>query len=78
MLVPIAKQKNALLILEVFKVKRMIRRSDLYKEVMKLQKKKYGKSTSYQVISRDVSRLLRKRLIIVVEGGTRSQILSLK
>jgi len=76
MLVPIAKQKNASLILEVLKGKKRIRRSDLYREVMKLQKKKYGKATSYQVISRDVSRLLNKRIIRVSEGGVRSQILS--
>jgi len=74
--VPIAKQKNASLILEVLKGKKRIRRSDLDKEVMKLQKKKYGKATSYQVISRNVSRLLNKRIIRVSEGGVRSQILS--
>jgi len=74
---PVAKQKNASLILRVLKDMKSVRRSDLYKEVMKLQKRRYGRPTSYQVISRDVSRLLRNKLIKVVDGGVRSQILSL-
>lgn len=71
-------QKNTSLILEVLEENKKIRRSDLYKEVMKKQKKKYGKYTSYQVISRDVSRLIKNNKIRVIEGGIRSQILSLK
>lgn len=73
----ITKQKNASLILEVLKENNKIRRGDLYKEVMKKQKKKYGKSSTYQVISRDIDRLKNKRIIKVVSGGQRSQILAL-
>ena len=74
----IKKQKNTSLILEVLKEKGKIRRSDLYKEVMKKQRQKYGKASSYQVVSRDVSRLLNRHLIKAIDGGMRSQILSLK
>jgi len=74
----ITKQKNTSLILEVLKDKKNIRRGDLYKEVIKKQKAKHGASSSYQVISRDVERLLKKKIIHVIEGGPRSQILSLK
>jgi len=73
----IIKQKNTSLIIEVLKENKKIRRGDLYKEVMKKQKKKYGKSSTYQVVNRDVSRLLKKRIINVIEGGPRSQILTL-
>jgi len=73
----ITKQKNASLILEVLKENNKIRRGDLYKEVMKKQKKKYGKSSTYQVISRDIDRLKNKKIIKVVSGGQRSQILAL-
>ena len=75
---PLQKQKNISLIIEVLKENGQIRRSDLYQEVMEKQKEKYGEKTSYQVISRDVSRLLKKNIIKVVKGGPRSQILSLK
>ena len=78
MIKSIKNQKNVSLILEFLKKTKKIRRSDLYKEIMKLQKKKFGKATSYQVISRDVTRLLNENLIKVVDGGQRSQILSLK
>lgn len=74
----INKQKHTSLIIDVLKQYKRIRRGDLYKEVMKKQKKRYGKPTSYQTISRDVDRLLRRRIIKVVDGGQRSQILSLK
>ena len=73
----ITKQKNILLIIEVLKENKKIRRGDLYKEVMKKQKKKYNKSSTYQVISRDVDRLKNKKIIKVVSGGQRSQILTL-
>lgn len=73
----ITKQKNTSLILEVLKENNKIRRGDLYKEVMKKQKKKYGKSSTYQVISRDIDRLKNRRIIKVVSGGQRSQILAL-
>lgn len=72
----IKNQKNTSLILEVLK-KGKIRRSDLYREVMKRQKQKYGKSSTYQVVCRDVSRLLNKKIIRAVDGGKRSQILSI-
>jgi len=74
----ITKQKHTALIIEVLKSKGKIRRSDLYKEVMEKQKKRYGKATTYQVVSRDVDRLLKKKIIQVVGGGARSSILSLK
>ena len=69
--------KNISLIIRIIKDKKSIRRSDLYQEVMKLQKSKFGKATTYQVISRDVSRLINKKIIKVTKGGQRSQILTL-
>jgi len=44
---------------------------------MKKQKKKYGKSSTYQVVSRDIDRLKNRKIIKVVSGGQRSQILAL-
>jgi CTP synthase (UTP-ammonia lyase) len=73
----IKKQKNTSLILEVLKENNKIRRGDLYKEVMKKQRKKFGKSSTYQVISRDIDRLKSEKVIRVVSGGQRSQILAL-
>ena len=73
----ITKQKNTSLILEVLKENNKIRRGDLYKEVMKKQKKKYGKSSTYQVVSRDIDRLKNRKIIKVVSGGQLSQILAL-
>lgn len=69
--------KNVPLILEVLKENKKIRRGDLYKEVMKKQKKKFGKETSYQVISRDIDNLKKNKVVKVVSGGARSEILSL-
>jgi len=74
----IKKQKHTSLIIEVLKENSKIRRGDWYKEVMKKQKQKYGKTTTYQVISRDIERLLKKKIIKVISGGPRSQILSLR
>lgn len=71
------KYKNVPLIIEVLKENKKIRRGDLYQEVMKKQKKKFGKETTYQVISRDVDHLKHNKIIKVVSGGTRSEILSL-
>ena len=73
----ITKQKHTSLILDVLKQYKRIRRGDLYKEVIKKQKEKYGEETSYQVISRDVDRLLREHIIKIIDGGQKSQILSL-
>ena len=73
----IKKQKNVALILEVLRENSKIRRGDLYKEVMQKQKKKFGKSSSYQVISRDIERLKKKNIIKVISGGSRSQILTI-
>ena len=75
---PIEKQKNIKLILQVLKKEGKIRRGELYDEVGKLQKKEYGASTSYQVISRDVDRLKNNGVIKVISGGPRSEKLSLK
>ncbi|MCG2827077.1 MAG: hypothetical protein L6265_10860, partial [Thermoplasmatales archaeon] len=72
------KQKHTSLIIAILKENSKIRRGDLYKEVMKKQKQKYGQTTTYQVISRDINRLLKNGIIKVVSGGSRSQILSLK
>lgn len=69
--------KNISLILEVLKENKKIRRGDLYKEVMEKQKKKFGKATSYQVISRDIDNLKKKKIVKVIGGGSRSEILSL-
>lgn len=69
--------KNIPLIIEVLRENKKIRRGDLYKEVMKKQEKKFGKKTSYQVISRDIDILKRKEIIRVLSGGSRSEILSL-
>jgi len=74
----IEHQKHTSLIIEILKNKKKIRRSDLYKEVMKLQEKRHGKKTTYQVINRDVDRLLKREIIKIVDGGLRSQILSLR
>jgi hypothetical protein len=69
--------KNIPLILEVLEENKKIRRGDLYKEVMKKQKKKFDKETSYQVISRDIDNLKKRKIIKVISGGARSEILSL-
>ena len=69
--------KNTPLIIEVLKENKKIRRGDLYKEVMKKQKKKFGKETTYQVISRDIDNLKKQKAIRVISGGPRSEILSL-
>ncbi len=74
----IIKQKNASLIMEVLNSVEKIRRSDLYLEVNKKQKEKYGKATTYQVISRDVDRLIDYGVIKKISGGVRSSVLSLK
>jgi hypothetical protein len=73
----IKKQKNVSLILEVLKENGKIRRGDLYKEVMKKQRHKFGKSSTYQVISRDIDRLKKGKIVKVVSGGSRSEILAL-
>jgi len=71
------KQKNISLIIDALKKNNKIRRGDLYQEVMKKQKNKYGKSSTYQVISRDVDRLKKNKIIKVLSGGPRSEILAL-
>jgi len=73
----IIQQKNTSLIVEILKDNPKIKRGNLYKEVMKRQKEKYGKSTTYQVIARDVNRLIKSGIIKVVGGGPKSQVLSL-
>ena len=62
------KQKNISLIIDALKKNNKIRRGDLYQEVMKKQKNKYGKSSTYQVISRDVDRLKKNKIIKVLSG----------
>lgn len=74
----IKKQKHTSLIIDVLKRDGKIRRGDLYQEVMKKQKEKYGKATTYQVISRDTDRLINQKIIKIVSGGKRSQILTLQ
>jgi len=71
------KLKNVPLIIEVLKENKKIRRGDLYVEVMKKQRKKFGKATTYQVIGRDIDHLKNKKVIKVISGGIRSEILSL-
>ena len=71
------KGKNISLIISIIRDKKNIRRSDLYQEVIKLQRRKFGKSTTYQVISRDVSKLINRKVLKVIKGGQRSQILTL-
>ena len=71
------KLKNVPLIIEVLNENKKIRRGDLYQEVKKKQIKKFGKATTYQVISRDVDYLKHNKIIKVVSGGSRSEILSL-
>lgn len=75
---PINKQRNIELILNVLSEKGSLHIAELYREVMKKQKRKYGRQTSYQVIGRDVKRALGAKLIKVVGGGIRSRVLSLK
>jgi hypothetical protein len=71
------KHKNVPLILEVLKENGKIRRGDLYKEVMKKQKHKFGKSTTYQVVSREIDHLKIAKIVKVISGGIRSEVLSL-
>lgn len=76
-MIDLFKLKNIPLVIESVRKKGKIRRGDLYIEVKRMQKQKFGKSSSYQVISRDIDRLLKKKIIKVVGGGPRSSILSL-
>jgi len=69
--------KNVPLIIKTLRKNKKIRRGDLYKEVMKKQKQIFGKPTTYQVISRDIDKLKKQRIIKVLSGGPRSEILSL-
>jgi hypothetical protein len=75
--VNLKKQKNVTLIIKVLEKEKQIRRVDLYKKVMKEQEKMFGKKTTYQVISRDVGRLIDNGFIKIVDGGLRSQIVEL-
>ena len=70
-------QKNTSLIIHVLKEIGQMRRADLYQAVMIKQKERFGKSTTYQVIGRDVNRLMQKRFIQVISGGRRSQVVEL-
>ena len=69
--------KNIPLIIEVLKENKKIRRGDLYKEVMEKQKQKFHKISTYQVISRDIDNLKKQKIVKVISGGPRSEILSL-
>ncbi len=73
----IKDQKNISLILEVLRENRKMRRGDVYKEVMKKQKQKFSKISTYQVISRDIDRLKKENIIKVISGGPRSEILAI-
>ncbi len=73
----IKRQKNVSLILEVLRENKRMRRGDVYKEVIKKQKQKFGKSSTYQVISRDIDRLKKEDIINVISGGSRSEILTI-
>ena len=74
----IREQVNTKLVLELLKKNGKIRRSDVYREVINLRKRKDDKNITYQVICRDVQRLLDHNLIKIISGGKRSQVLSLK
>lgn len=74
----IKKQVNAKRVLELLKRNGKMRRSDVYREVLNIRKREDNKNIKYQVICRDVQRLLDHNLIKVVSGGKRSQVLSLK
>lgn len=76
--IDVTNYKNILLILDVLEEREKIRRGELYREVMKKQKQKFGRATTYQVICRDVDRLINDNIIKIIEGGPRSQILALK
>lgn len=71
-------QVNTKLVLEILKKNGTMRRSDVYKEVLAMRRKKDNKSITYQVVARDVQRLLDANIIKRIGGGKRSQILSLK
>ena len=73
----INNMKNGSIIIDAINEHPEIRRGDLYKVVMEKQKQKFGTSTSYQSISRDVERLIKNKYIKIIGGGPRSQILSL-
>ena len=74
----IKKQVNAKRVLELLKKNGKMRRSDIYQEVLDIRKREDNKNITYQVICRDVQRLLDHNLIKIVSGGKRSQVLSLK
>jgi hypothetical protein len=72
------EQINTKLILTILKQKGKIRRSDIYQEVLKIRLKRDNKNITYQVVCRDIQRLLDANMIKIIDGGKRSQVLSLK
>lgn len=73
----IINQTNTKLIIYLLRKEKKMRRSDIYKKVIQLRRKRDNKSISYQVVSRDVQRLLDAKLIKIIGGGKRSQIISI-
>ena len=73
----IKNQRNTKIILDLLRKNKQMKRTEIYKEVMKIRLINDKKKINYQVVCRDVSRLLKANLIKVVSGGQRSQVLSL-
>lgn len=73
----IKKQVNNEIIIQLLQKNKYLSRSKIYKKVLQIREKKDGVKINYQVVCRDVSRLLKNEIIKVVSGGPRSQILSL-
>ena len=73
----IKNQVNTKIILDLLRKNKQMKRTEIYKQVMKLRLDRDKKKINYQVVCRDVSRLLKAKLIRVVSGGQRSQVLSL-
>lgn len=73
----IKKQVNNEIIIELLQKNKQLSRSQIYKKVLEIREKRDGVKINYQVICRDITRLLKQNIIKVVSGGPRSQILSL-
>jgi hypothetical protein len=70
-------QKHVKFIIQVLGSTKKLRRNELFKKVQDIEEKIYGKRPFYQTINRDIKRLIDRGFIFIVDGGPRSQILSL-
>jgi len=70
-------QKHIKFIIQVLGSNKKLRRNELFKKVQEIEEKIYGKRPFYQTINRDIQRLIDRGFISIIDGGPRSQILSL-